>query len=353
MKALPPMNSTTIPIVPPLAKSGIMPEGYQQAHTILSQAKTVFITAHVGPDGDTLGSMLGLKHSLPALFPQLQRVDCIIAGKMPDVFRFMPGIDTVVSIDQTPKALLATYDVAISVDCGALSRLGPATVALFEKASHTLNIDHHVSNDGFAQVNIIETDAAASGEVIYNILMAWGATLNKETAIALYVALLTDTGGFRHSSTTPHAFEVAAALQRAGADVTHIFHEIYETRPFVQLQLMAHVLSEAKRNEAGTLIWATLSLKDRQSFQALDEHTEGIIDELRRVQGVKIAALVKEMESGKTKISLRTNSDAIDVSDLLAREFGGGGHRKAAGATSTHSMEDTLTQLLQAMEKAL
>jgi bifunctional oligoribonuclease and PAP phosphatase NrnA len=329
---------------------GTMPQAYAEAQRILANASTVFITAHVGPDGDTLGSMLGLKHSLPALFPNITRIDCIIAGKMPDVFHFMPGIQEVVSIDKTPEQLLQHYDVAISVDCGAISRLGSATMALFNTATYTMNFDHHVSNDAFAQLNIIEVDAAASSEVIYNLLMAWGGTLSPETATCLYVALLTDTGGFRHSSTTPKSFRVAADLQAAGADVTHIFHEIYETRPFVQLQLMAHTVSKAQRNATGSIIWAMLPLADRQALNALDEHTEGIIDELRSVQGVKIAALVKEMESGRTKISLRTNADDIDVSALLAREFGGGGHRKAAGASVDAPMEAVLTQLMQALE---
>ena len=325
---------------------------YQDAYNALDRSETVFITAHVGPDGDTLGSMLGLKHSLAYLFPNIKRVDCIIAGRMPDVFRFMPGIDEVISIDKTPEKVLDRYDLAISVDCGALSRLGPAA-SLFQSARDTLNIDHHVSNDAFAHINIIETDAAASGQVIVRILNMWQSPISKEAAICLYVALLTDTGGFRHSSTTPEAFEVAAQLQRAGANVTEIYYHIYETQPFCQSQLIAYAVSKAQRAVSNQVCYTTLTLAEITQHQALDEHTEGIIDQLRCIEGVVVSALVKEMESGRTKISLRSNSDAVDVSVLLGTHFGGGGHRKAAGASVEDTLDNTKAKLLRVLEEAL
>jgi phosphoesterase RecJ-like protein len=322
---------------------------YQDAYNALDRSETVFITAHVGPDGDTLGSMLGLKHSLMALFPHLKRIDCLIAGRMPDVFHFMPGIDTVISVDKHPEQVLSQYDLAISVDCGALSRLGPAE-ALFKTARDTLNIDHHVSNNAFAHINIIETDAAASGQVIVRMLNTWQAPLSKEAATCLYVALLTDTGGFRHSSTTPEAFEVAAQLQRAGADVTHIFHEIYETQPLCQSQLIAYATLKAQSRAMGKIMWTSLTLEEISKFNALDEHTEGIIDQIRCIQGVQISVLLKEMESGRTKISLRSNQDDIDVAQLLETHFGGGGHRKAAGASVDATLSDTTERLLTLLE---
>jgi phosphoesterase RecJ-like protein len=322
---------------------------YQDAYNVLDSVETVFITAHVGPDGDTLGSMLGLKHSLGALFPHIKRIDCIIAGRMPDVFHFMPGIEEVISIDKTPEKVLKRYDLAISVDCGSVSRLGPA-VQLFETATYTLNIDHHVSNDAFAQINLIETDAAATGQVIVRLLNRWQSPISPEAATCLYVALLTDTGGFRHSSTTPEVFEVASQLQRAGADVTYIYNQIYETQPFCQSQLIAHAVLKAKAHAKGRIMWTTLTLKELDHFNALDEHTEGIIDQLRCIQGVQVSAFVKEMPSGRTKISLRSNSNAIDVSALLGEHFGGGGHKKAAGASVETDLNTTTQALLNVLE---
>jgi len=325
---------------------------YQDAYNALDRSETVFITAHVGPDGDTLGSMLGLKHSLAYLFPNIKRVDCLIAGRMPDVFHFMPGIDEVISIDKTPEKVLDRYDLAISVDCGALSRLGPAA-RLFETATDTLNIDHHVSNDAFAHINIIETDAAASGQVIVRILNTWQCPISPEAATCLYVALLTDTGGFRHSSTTPEAFEVAGQLQRSGADVTYIYNQIYETQPFCQSQLTAHAVLNAKPHAEGRIMWTSLTLKEIDRYNALDEHTEGIIDQLRCIQGVQVSVLVKEMPSGRTKISLRSNRNDIDVSALLGEYFGGGGHKKAAGASVETDLTTTIETLLGVLETAV
>ena len=325
---------------------------YQDAYNALDRSETVFITAHVGPDGDTLGSMLGLKHSLAYLFPNIKRVDCIIAGRMPDVFHFMPGIDDVISIDKTPEKVLDRYDLAISVDCGALSRLGPSA-RLFETATDTLNIDHHVSNDAFAHINIIETDAAASGQVIVRILNTWQSPISPEAATCLYVALLTDTGGFRHSSTTPEAFEVAGQLQRSGADVTYIYNQIYETQPFCQSQLIAHAVLNATPYAEGRIMWTSLTLSEIAQFHALDEHTEGIIDQLRCIQGVQVSMVVKEMESGRTKISLRSNRDDIDVSALLGEHFGGGGHKKAAGASVETDLSTTIKALLTVLESAV
>jgi bifunctional oligoribonuclease and PAP phosphatase NrnA len=326
-----------------------MDKDYQAALDQLKSIKTMFITAHVGPDGDTLGSMLGFKHSLLQFMPHIERIDCLIAGRMPDVFHFLPGVNEVISYDQTPEKALEQYDLGVSVDCGAISRLGPVA-PLFEKATKTLNIDHHVSNDAFADTNILEFDAAASGQVIVNILNAWGAPMGAAAATCLYVALLTDTGGFRHSSTTPEAFECAAQLQREGADVTYIFAQVYENQPLEQIMIGAAATQQMQPHADGKIMWTQIPLTMRKEFGALDEHTEGIIDRLRCVQGVVVAAIVKEMESGKTKISLRSNSNDVNVSDILAEHFGGGGHKKAAGATSELSMKATTDKLLAVLE---
>jgi len=329
-----------------------MPKEYQDALDQLTSIKTMFITAHVGPDGDTLGSMLGFKHSLRQFLPNIERIDCLIAGRMPDVFHFLPGVDEVISFDRTPEKALEFYDLGVSVDCGAISRLGPVA-ELFNKAKTTLNIDHHVSNDAFADTNILEFDAAASGQVILNILNAWGAPVGADAATCLYVALLTDTGGFRHSSTTPEAFEAAAQLQREGADVTDIFSQIYENQPLAQIMIGADAVQQMQPHAGGKIMWTQIPLTMRQAHGALDEHTEGIIDRLRCVQGVVVAAIIKEMESGKTKISLRSNSDDVNVSDILAKHFDGGGHKKAAGATSDLSMQETTDKLLKVLEEVL
>ena len=133
--------------------------------THIRQAETLFISAHVGPDGDTLGSMLGLKFSLLAHFPHIKRMDCVISGKMPNIYRFMPGITDVIDVETQSDQLLETYDLGFSVDCGSADRLGPGA-KYFKKATHSINIDHHISNNRFGECNIIDVEAAASGEVV-------------------------------------------------------------------------------------------------------------------------------------------------------------------------------------------
>jgi bifunctional oligoribonuclease and PAP phosphatase NrnA len=310
------------------------------------------VTAHVGPDGDTLGSMLGLKHALVAYYPHIERFDCVISGKMPHIYRFMPGIETVKAIETSADQLIEDYDLAVSVDCGSLGRLGPAAY-YFNKAKITANIDHHISNDAFAQLNILETDAAASGQVIANILNDWQVPIHSEAATCLYVALLTDTGGFRHSGTTPEVFTLAAQLQRAGVNVTEAYKYVFEDQPRSQTLLQAQAVLQSQLAEEGQLIWTTVPLSMLTQFGAIEEQVEGLIDCLRHTEGTLIAAVIREAVSGETKISLRSNTDAIDVSALLAKAFNGGGHKKAAGAGVNKPLAEVEAQLLPLLRQAI
>jgi bifunctional oligoribonuclease and PAP phosphatase NrnA len=326
--------------------------GYDALYKVLSQARTVFITAHVGPDGDTLGSMLALKHALPSLFQGIERIDCVISGKLPDIYTFMPGVAHIKRIEQQANELLAVYDVAISVDCGSLGRLGEAG-AVFKQATMSVNIDHHVSNDGFAQLNIIEPDAAASGEVIANILKTWGYSLSTETAVCLYVALLTDTGGFRHSCTTPSVFRLAADLQEAGVDVTQVYRTVFEEQPLAQVHLQAYAVTQASTNASGRLVWVSVTQALLKRFNAQEEHIEGLIDKLRAIQGVQVAAVLRETEEGTSKVSLRSNTNLVNVSAFLESHYNGGGHTKAAGASSVLPVSTLEPQLVAGLQQLL
>ena len=322
---------------------------YSQFKTLVEQAKTIFVTAHVGPDGDTLGSMLALKHSLTETYPHIERFDCVISGKMPDIYACIPGIEDVKAIEVSEASLLPVYDLGISVDCGSLGRLGDVR-RYFNNAKNQVNIDHHVSNEGFGQLNIIVPVAAATGEVIANILDEWGVPISYNTAVCIYVTLLTDTGGFRHSGTTPKVFALASRLHATGIDVTDIYQKIFEEKPRCQALLHAQCVLNSETALGGRLVWTKVPQATVNEFGALEEHVEGLIDLLREMKHAVVSVVFKETPEGTTKLSLRSNTDAIDVARLLGKLYQGGGHKKAAGASVNKPVDEVAAELLPAIE---
>jgi bifunctional oligoribonuclease and PAP phosphatase NrnA len=326
-----------------------------QYHAIkaqLQQATSIMISAHVGPDGDTLGSMLGLKHALLGYFPNIQRIDCLIAGKMPDIYRFMPGIEAVCNVETAlPGAVLPHYDLAISVDCGAIERLGPNRER-FETATQSLNIDHHISNQGFAQINLIDIQAAASAEVVADLLSWLGIALTTPMASCLYVGLMTDTGGFKYKNSTPKVFQLAGQLVAAGADPELIYKHIYETRPYRQVQLHAHALSQLDWFNDKQVAIATITRDQLAQFGCDDEHLEGLVESIRQIDTVVLAGLLKETRQGTMKLSLRSDSHDLNVAELLA-PLGGGGHKMAAGCTMDMPFETAKRMVLPRLQQAL
>ncbi len=317
----------------------------------IENAGTVFLSAHVGPDGDTLGSMLGLKFALAENFKHLKRIDAVIAGKVPGVYEFLPGVHGVLDVETAADVLLPEYDLAFSVDCGAVERLGPARL-YFEKAKQSINIDHHYSNARFGTVNIIDVEAGASGEVVADLLMGNDIPISKEAATALYVAILTDTGGFKFSSTSAKIFELVAHLTRRGADPNHIYRHVYDIMPKAQVILHAQGVERARFNASNSLCWTTVSQADLKAVGADDDHIEGLIDILRRIAPVKIAALIKETRAGLTKISLRSDVETLNVAEIAAR-WNGGGHKMAAGANIEKPPAAVEAELIPVLESAL
>lgn len=314
----------------------------------LEEAKTVFITAHVGPDGDTLGSMLGLKFALEKARPHIHRVDCVISGKMPDVYGFLPGIKDVHRMESA-TTLLKQYDVAICVDCGSLDRLGLAR-PLFEGATVNVNIDHHISNEKFAKINVVETSAAASGEVVFDVLKEMKIPMDANIATGLYTAIVTDTGGFKYSNTTAKVMETTAALISGGADPEYIFKQLYEEQPLSQVMLQANALAQTRFNSDKTVGWAIITRELLRQHDALDEHIDGLVEQIRRIDSVLIAVVFKETEGGATKVSIRSDTHDIDVAAVMAK-FGGGGHKMAAGCTLDAPITQAPEQLLPLLEE--
>jgi phosphoesterase RecJ-like protein len=293
------------------------------------------VTTHENPDGDALGSLLAAKLALDALGKD---VVMYLAGEtpLPREYAWMPfeELRRTVPDDAAERVLLA-------LDCANESRLGPDPEVL-ASAPLVVNVDHHHDNTRFGAVNLVVADASSTGEIVRDLLDALGVELTPEIAEAIYIALVTDTGRFQYTNTTPKALRLAAELVEAGADVHKIFQDVYESVQFAKLKLLARALERAQVYEGGGLVISYLLRDDFAEVGAAEPYSEGIIDYLRAVEGAEMAALIREPPRGDAsrRISLRASVDEIDVSKIARASGHGGGHRQAAGFSSDDSIEE-------------
>src|SRR5260221_1961338 len=287
------------------------------------------VVTHENPDGDALGSMLAMALGLRAL-----RKDVVMylsgSAPTPAEYRFLDLADVRRELpdDLEERVLLA-------VDCANDRRIGAEDTGV-DRAKLVVNVDHHHDNSEFGDVNLIVADASSTSEIVRDILAALDVALTPEIAAALYVGLVTDTGRFQYTNTTPKALRLAAELVEAGADVHGIFRHVYETVQFSKLKLLARALERARLFEGGRLVVSYLLKDDFGDVGAEEPYSEGIIDSLRAVEGSEMVALIREPprnEGPARRISLRSSRDEVDVS-AVARKMGGGGHRQAAGFSS-------------------
>ena len=292
------------------------------------------ITTHENPDGDALGSLLATKLGLD----QLGKDSVMVLhgdAPLPGEYAFMPlaALQRRWPDDVSERVLLA-------VDCANESRIGDPEV--LGRVPLAINVDHHHDNTRFGQINLIVPDASSTGEVLRDLFRELGIELTPDIAEALYIALVTDTGRFQYTNTTPKALRLAAELVEAGADVHRIFQGVYESVQFAKLKLLARALERAQVLEGGRVVVSYLLRTDFAEVGAAEPYSEGIIDYLRAVEGADMAVLIREppREGGPARrVSLRASIDELDVS-AIARKSGGGGHRQAAGFSSEASIEE-------------
>jgi phosphoesterase RecJ-like protein len=304
------------------------------ADALRSRDRFLLVT-HENPDGDALGSLLAMKLALDSLGKDSEMY-LYGDAPLPREYAFMPLDD----LRRTPPADAAER-VLVALDCANEQRLGPDPT-LLERAPLTLDIDHHHDNTRFGDLNLIVPDASSTAEVLRDVLRELGVELTPEIAEALYIALVTDTGRFQYTNTTPKALRLGAELVEAGADVHRVFQGIYESVEFAKLKLLARALDRAEVYEGGRLVVSHLLRSDFTDLNAPEAYSEGIIDYLRAVEGADMAALIREpprSEGPARRISLRSSDDKLDVS-AIARLSGGGGHRQAAGFSSDESIEE-------------
>ena len=295
------------------------------------------VTTHENPDGDALGSLLSTTLALRQL-----RKDVVmyLSGEtpLPREYAWMPlgNLRRSLPDDAADRVLLA-------LDCANESRLGPDPEVL-ASAPLVVNVDHHHDNSRFGAINAVVADASSTGEIVRDLLRDLDVELTPDMAEALYIALVTDTGRFQYTNTTPKALRLAAELVEAGADVHGVFRYVYETVQFAKLKLLARALERAQLFEGGRLVVSYLLKDDFGAVGAEEPYSEGIIDQLRSVEGAEMVALIREPprnEGPARRVSLRSSHDEVDVS-AIARELGGGGHRQAAGFSSEKSIAEII-----------
>lgn len=303
----------------------------------LEYAKTIALSGHVQPDGDTIGSVLGLfsvlKKSGFEVFPLM------LKNEIPESYRFLPFIDEILN----PEKFKKKTDIFISVDSPTPDRLGPA-VSAFNGAENTINIDHHIDNKSFAEINIVHTDISSVSEIIYWILSNSGFSLSPEEALCFYVGIVTDTGRFQYTNTSSDTFQAAKELIEKGVSPNFVFKKIYENISYSSTKLLSIMLNRAVVEDG--LIWSYISREDLSKTGARLVDSENFVDFLRSVRGVKVAALIKEVktERGKHwKVSLRSKGK-INVQEI-ASKFGGGGHPQASGFKTETEPEEVINKI--------
>ena len=301
----------------------------------LRSADRFLVTSHENPDGDALGSLLAMHLALLELGKDSVMV-LVGAAPLPGEYGFLELSDRGLL-----RELPADGDerVLVAVDCAQESRL---TDERLLGASVVVNLDHHHDNSRFGTVNLVADGASSTAEVLADVFSELGVALTPAIAEALYAGLVTDTGRFQYSNTTPKALRLAADLVEAGADLQRIFQGVYESMQFAKVKLLARALDRATLHEEGRVVVSYLLRGDFGEVGAVEPYSEGIIDVLRAIEGAELAALIREPPrdgSPARKISLRSSTDRVDVS-AIARKSNGGGHRQAAGFSSDRSIEE-------------
>jgi len=310
-----------------------------QIISVIESCERFLITAHVRLDGDALGSELALQSLLKGLGK-----DAVVYNEdpTPENYLFLAGAEGIVH----NLASLDPFQAAFILDCSELERVG-REAARIGRVGKIVNIDHHVSNDGFATVSLIDPAASSTGELVWRLIDALGVTPTPEMATHLYTAILTDTGSFHYSNTTPEALMTAGRIVACGADPQWITQQIYETSPPEKLRLMAWALSRLSLEEEGKVACIFVLEEDFAATGAQVHHTEGFVDLGRQIRGVSVSILFTELQPGKFKISLRSKGN-IDV-ERVARSLGGGGHRNAAACRLDGSEEEVKRRVLAAL----
>jgi phosphoesterase RecJ-like protein len=305
----------------------------------INEASHILLASHAQPDGDAVSSILALGLALGKLG---KKTTIYNASPIPAVYRFLPSVERIVR--HIKKA--NTYDVALVLDCGDLPRIGEAT-ATVSRIPMVINIDHHISNTGFGDIQLIDPLACSTAEIVYRLIKAMEIPIDKTMATAIYTGILTDTGSFRFSSTNQAAFAISQEMAELGVEPHEVAQQVYGTYSLGRIKLLNLALDSIEISDNGKLSIMTVTGAMFEETKTQPEDADGMINYARRIEDVKVAALIHEQKNGKTNstdqrrfhVSLRSDG-SVDVA-AIAGSFGGGGHASAAG----FQVETTLKKL--------
>jgi len=314
--------------------------GIEQVAAELRSRERFLLTAHEGPDGDALGSLLGLHHLLTQLGKDSVMFMAAKEFPLPIEYRFLP----LEEVFHEPPADMSDRTV-VFLDCGNIDRMPVDFLA--EDGNLVINIDHHHDNTLFGDVNLVDVAASSTAEIVFQLAAALGAEITPEIASALYVGMVTDTGKFMYENTKARTHRIVADLIDAGVEVDETYRRLYEHVPIEKLRLVSRALDGIQFHCDGLLVLSYVTAADYKATGAGEEMTEGLIDFLRSVEGGKVAALVRDLgDRGRSarKVSLRSSDGEVDVS-AIARKHGGGGHKRAAGFSTDLELDQLVSFL--------
>jgi bifunctional oligoribonuclease and PAP phosphatase NrnA len=328
--------------------SGVATSDLERVGAELRSRQRFLLTAHEGPDGDALGSLLGMHQ----LLTQLGKDSVMFLGAkefpLPIEYRFLP----LEEVFHEPPADMADRTV-VFLDCGNIDRM-PVDF-LSKGGNDIINIDHHHDNTRFGDFNLVDVGASCTAEIVYDLAVGFEAEITKEMASALYVGLITDTGKFMYENTSAHTHRIAADLIDAGVDIDDTYRRLYEHVPIEKLRLVARALEGIQLHCGGRLVVSSITAADYEATGAGEEMTEGVIDHLRSIDGTKIAAVIRDLgDRGRAarKVSLRSSEGDVDVS-AIARKNGGGGHKRAAGFSTDLELDELVAFLCDEVKTQL
>jgi phosphoesterase RecJ-like protein len=307
----------------------------------LKGCASVLISTHRSPDGDALGSQLGL---MLALEKMGKTVIAHNLDPVPEIYRFLPQNHRI----RIGKPVQGRYDAYIVVDAD------PPRTGLFDKASPAdilINIDHHITNPLEWPLTWLDTGASATGEMVFKLIHELGVEIDQEIALCLYAAIFTDTGSFRYSNTSPECMRIAAQLIESGADPWLVTENVYESSSFPRLKLLGTVMANMERNGNGRAAWTVVTDELYRQTGTTAEDTDNFVNFVRSAKGVEVAILFRQTGSAQYKISMRSKG-RVDLSGL-AQSFGGGGHKNAAGSVLDGTIEEVKKRVLGEVEKAI
>ncbi len=310
----------------------------------LESNKKILVASHIIPDGDCIGSTVALGLALKNLNKEVIMVN---GDEVPDMYKFLKGSEDILP----PSSVEKVPDITVLVDCTDLSRVGEELQKKIDKNTFIINIDHHVSNLNFGDLNFVRPEAAAAGELIHALLQEMKIEITPEIATALYTAIVTDTGSFQYENTSPKTLRLAAELHEKGANVTLVREYLWERKPVLGILALKEVLSTLSFDKNGKIAWISLDKELYDRLGLTPECCEGLINYPRSIEGVEVALFFKEQEDGKVKVGLRSKN-YINVNEI-ASQFGGGGHQRSAGCIVEGPLREAIDKVVSFIKKML